>query len=222
MAARALRDGEDVVTLDLYKVLQVDPEADAEVIEAAYRRLARRYHPDVNPGPDASARMREINEAYRTLRWPRARAVYDHERARRRPAWLLTPDPELISCHIHPGESAVEFCDGCYKGLCRACAERFRPPTCPACVVRWARRRQLAAVVTLMAIAMVVAAVGGLAVWLASRDGGVPRLGVGRLSADPAAVAAVVCSLVIAALIGRAVWDLRRLRQLVAEAIAAG
>ena len=39
---------------DPYKVLQIDPEADLEIIQVVYRRLARKYHPDVTPGPDAA------------------------------------------------------------------------------------------------------------------------------------------------------------------------
>lgn len=66
---------------DLYRVLQVDPGADAEVLEAAYRRLARKFHPDLNPAPDAGQRMRELNEAYGILRHPDRRAMYDAERA---------------------------------------------------------------------------------------------------------------------------------------------
>ena len=38
---------------DYYRVLQVDSTAEQEVIEAAYRRLAHKYHPDLNPAPDA-------------------------------------------------------------------------------------------------------------------------------------------------------------------------
>ena len=49
--------------MDPYKVLQVDPEAEDEVIQAAYRRLAQKYHPDV-AGPDGSARMASINAAW--------------------------------------------------------------------------------------------------------------------------------------------------------------
>ena len=49
---------------DPYKALQVDPEADDEVIRAAYRGLARKYHPDVTPGPEAAARMAAINVAW--------------------------------------------------------------------------------------------------------------------------------------------------------------
>lgn len=69
--------------LDPYKTLQVDPEADPEVIQAAYRRLARKYHPDVMPGPDAATRMVAINRAWALLEDPDARAAYDRERAER-------------------------------------------------------------------------------------------------------------------------------------------
>ena len=44
--------------VDLYKVLQVDPEAEHEVVQAAYRRLARKYHPDLAPGPEACFQWR--------------------------------------------------------------------------------------------------------------------------------------------------------------------
>ena len=66
---------------DLYKVLQVDPEADPEVVQAAYRRLARKFHPDVAPGPEAAARMTAINAAWAVLGDPEERRAYDHERA---------------------------------------------------------------------------------------------------------------------------------------------
>jgi curved DNA-binding protein CbpA len=67
---------------DPYKVLQVDPEAEPEVIEAAYRRLARKYHPDVAPGPDAQERMVRLNQAWELLRDPIRRAAVDRARAR--------------------------------------------------------------------------------------------------------------------------------------------
>jgi hypothetical protein len=66
---------------DPYKTLQVDPEADPEVIQAAYRRLARKYHPDVMPGPEAAAKMVAINRAWALLESPESRSAYDRERA---------------------------------------------------------------------------------------------------------------------------------------------
>jgi curved DNA-binding protein CbpA len=65
--------------MDPYKVLQVDPEAEDEVVQAAYRRLAQKYHPDV-AGPEGSARMATINAAWELLREPSGRAAYDRER----------------------------------------------------------------------------------------------------------------------------------------------
>ena len=66
---------------DPYKILQVDPEAEDEVIQAAYRRLARKYHPDLAPGPEAEARMAAINAAWDRLGDPAARAAFDRERS---------------------------------------------------------------------------------------------------------------------------------------------
>ncbi|GEM_PF-6863011 len=66
---------------DYYKILQVDPSAESEVIEAAYKRLALKYHPDHNKSPNANERMGEIIEAYQVLRDPARRAQYDSQRA---------------------------------------------------------------------------------------------------------------------------------------------
>jgi curved DNA-binding protein CbpA len=66
---------------DHYKVLQVDSEAEDEVIQAAYRRLAQKYHPDVAASKEAAARMSAINGAWAVLRDATARAAYDAERS---------------------------------------------------------------------------------------------------------------------------------------------
>jgi curved DNA-binding protein CbpA len=67
--------------IDAYKTLQVDPEAEDEVIQAAYRRLAQKYHPDVSgPGAESAGRMAAINKAWETLRDPARRRAYDRER----------------------------------------------------------------------------------------------------------------------------------------------
>jgi curved DNA-binding protein CbpA len=64
-----------------YKVLQVDSEAEDEVIQAAYRRLARKYHPDLATSPDAQDRMAALNAAWELIGAPAQRAAYDRERA---------------------------------------------------------------------------------------------------------------------------------------------
>ncbi len=62
--------------IDLYEVLQVDRKAEPEVIRAAYRALARKYHPDFGGG---ARRMASINEAWAVLGDPARRAAYDAE-----------------------------------------------------------------------------------------------------------------------------------------------
>jgi curved DNA-binding protein len=62
---------------DYYDALGVPRDASQEDIRAAHRRLARRYHPDVNKEPDAEDRFKEISEAYEVLRDPEKRERYD-------------------------------------------------------------------------------------------------------------------------------------------------
>jgi curved DNA-binding protein CbpA len=67
-------------SLDPYKTLQVDPEAEDEVIQAAYRRLAQKYHPDRTAGSEATGRMVAINAAWELVRTRTRRAAYDRAR----------------------------------------------------------------------------------------------------------------------------------------------
>ncbi|SBW18171.1 DnaJ C-terminal domain-containing protein [Protofrankia symbiont of Coriaria ruscifolia] len=62
---------------DYYEVLGVGRDASAEEVQQAYRRLARRYHPDVNSDPAAEERFKEVGEAYHVLSDPKTRARYD-------------------------------------------------------------------------------------------------------------------------------------------------
>jgi curved DNA-binding protein CbpA len=82
---------------DLYRVLQVDPSADPEVIEAAYKRLALKYHPDHNRGDaQAEALMKRINEAYRVLGKRDLRANYDARGGGRLPELEITPSQIVL------------------------------------------------------------------------------------------------------------------------------
>jgi molecular chaperone DnaJ len=62
---------------DYYEILGVSRDADKEEIKLAYRRSARKYHPDVNKEPGAEERFKEINRAYEVLSEPEIRARYD-------------------------------------------------------------------------------------------------------------------------------------------------
>ena len=94
---------------DLYRLLQVDPSADPEVIEAAYKRLAFRYHPDHNSGdPQAEAHMKRINEAYRVLGKPDLRADYDARVGARMPELEITPS-EIVLRAFDPTARQINF-----------------------------------------------------------------------------------------------------------------
>ena len=153
---------------DHYSVLQVSEHADPEVIDAAYRALARKWHPDVNGDPGAADHMRALNAAYHVLRDPDRRARYDREQARRpvsAPAWQPGPgepdedvEPEppphppppgparpgapaaREACSLHEEMDGVAECARCGSLLCRACIEFG---DCPTCAEEEAARRQL-------------------------------------------------------------------------------
>jgi curved DNA-binding protein len=63
---------------DYYATLGVSKDASKTDIQKAYRKLARKFHPDVNKGPEAEAKFKEINEAHEVLKDEEKRAKYDH------------------------------------------------------------------------------------------------------------------------------------------------
>jgi curved DNA-binding protein len=65
---------------DYYAILGVLPEADAKEIKTAYRKLAKKYHPDVSSEPDAEAKFKEMAEAYEVLKDAARREEYDELR----------------------------------------------------------------------------------------------------------------------------------------------
>jgi curved DNA-binding protein CbpA len=73
---------------DPYKVLQVVPTAEQEVLRAAFRALALKYHPDHEASSRASRRMQELNEAYALVRDAAARAEFDRAQVRSAPNFM--------------------------------------------------------------------------------------------------------------------------------------
>lgn len=121
---------------DYYKVLQVDPEADGDVVDAAYRVLAARFHPESDLTGVHEIRLAELTRAHAVLSDPGRRRTYDIERSMR----FGMPDfeeavpvpveaPELVESHAGrglgarftangdapPGSSLLDF--GRYAGM---------------------------------------------------------------------------------------------------------
>lgn len=78
---------------DYYKVLGVERDASEADIKKAFRRLARKHHPDVSKAPEAQARMQELNEAYEVLRDAEKRAAYDQVGQGVQPGQDFRPPP---------------------------------------------------------------------------------------------------------------------------------
>jgi len=75
-----------LTTPDPYAVLGIPRDASDQQVQRAYRRLAKRYHPDLHPDAQTSQQMRRINQAWETLSSPGSRAQYDAESALSRSA----------------------------------------------------------------------------------------------------------------------------------------
>src|SRR5580692_7476292 len=82
---------------DYYQVMGVARDATEAQIKQAYRKLARKYHPDVSKEKDAEARFKEVGEAYEVLRTPEKRAAYDRLGPNHRPGEDFRPPPDWNS-----------------------------------------------------------------------------------------------------------------------------
>ncbi|HEX5685142.1 MAG TPA: DnaJ C-terminal domain-containing protein [Ideonella sp.] len=99
-----------------YATLDVEKTATPEEIKRAYRKLARKYHPDVSKESDAEARFKEVSEAYEALSDPERRAAYDEVGQRYQRGQEFQPPPgwdsgyEFSGGNVGPGED-MDFSD---------------------------------------------------------------------------------------------------------------
>lgn len=101
---------------DYYETLGVPRDATAEDIKKSFRKLARKYHPDVSKEKDADARMKDVNEAYAVLSDPEKRAAYDQLGRGYRPGQEFRPPPDWdagfeFSGHGYSPHEQADFSD---------------------------------------------------------------------------------------------------------------
>ena len=93
---------------DYYKIMGLERAASQDDIKRAYRKLARKYHPDVSKEKNAEASFKDVGEAYEVLKDPEKRAAYDHLGANYKAGQEFKPPPDW--------DSGFEFSGGGFTG----------------------------------------------------------------------------------------------------------
>jgi len=96
---------------DYYKILGVETDADIKAIKTAYRKLARKYHPDVSTENDAEAKFKEVSEAYEVLKDTEKRAEFDEIRQYGAHGQRFQPPPGWQSAHQGSEQFEGDFSD---------------------------------------------------------------------------------------------------------------
>ncbi len=103
---------------DYYKILGVERTASADDIQKAYKKLARKYHPDLNPGDKAAEeKFKDVNEANEVLKDPQKRAQYDALGSSWQHGQSFTPPPGFGGFNFGGGGQNIHFNVGGMDGM---------------------------------------------------------------------------------------------------------
>jgi curved DNA-binding protein len=97
---------------DYYEILGVTRGAEADAVKRAYRKLARKFHPDVSKEKNAEDKFKEVQEAYEVLRDPEKRAAYDQLGRDYRPGQQFRPPPDWSQRFGHSGSQRFSDLNG--------------------------------------------------------------------------------------------------------------